>query len=93
MTEADAEDGHVRLHEVLRVLDRVVERRRIAGAVAEKHAVGIRSPADRDAGAVAGNTRTSQPYAVKRRRMFHFMPKSYAAILQRTIGAALRRRA
>ena len=27
-----------------------------------------------DAGAVAGNTRTSHPYAVNRRRMFHFMP-------------------
>ena len=60
--------------------DGVAERRRIAGAVAEEHAVRIRSPAARDAGAVAGNTRTSQPYAVKRRRMFHFMPKSYAAI-------------
>src|SRR5918995_4359036 len=33
-----------------------------------------------DAGVVAGNTRTSHPYAVKRRRMFHFIPKSYAAI-------------
>ena len=32
------------------------------------------------AGVFAGYTRTSQPCAVNRRRMFHFMPKSYAAM-------------
>ena len=42
MAEADAERRHAALDQRLRVGDRVVEHRRIAGAVAQKHAVGIR---------------------------------------------------
>ena len=62
--------------ELLHVVDGVRQRRRIAGAVAQEDAVRARRPAGPTAGAVAGNTRTSQPYAASRRRMFHLMPKS-----------------
>ena len=39
VAEADAERGHVGVHERLCVVDGIRERRRIAGAVAEEHAV------------------------------------------------------
>jgi hypothetical protein len=58
--QADAEHRHVGGHERRTLLDRVRQRRRIAGAVAEEDAVGL----DREqvgAGVLAGNTCTSQP--------------------------------
>ena len=41
MTEADAEHRHTRRDERFRVVDRIGERRRVAGTVAQEHAVGI----------------------------------------------------
>ena len=76
MPEADAEDRHAGRDQRLRVLDRICQRRRIAGAVAEKHAVGLRSPAILPPESLAGYTRTSHPCALSRRMMFHFIPKS-----------------
>ena len=76
VAEADAEHRHVRRDQRLRVVDRVGQRRRIAGAVAQEHAVGIGRQQLGRRRASPDNTRTSQPCALSRRRMFHFMPKS-----------------
>ena len=61
VAEADAEHRHVGLDQLARVVDRVPEHGGIARAVAQEHAVGDSSASRSDAGAVAGNTRTSQP--------------------------------
>ena len=58
MAEADAEDRLVGLQEIARVLDGVVDGRRIAGAVAEEDAVDVRRPALPSPASRAGNTCT-----------------------------------
>ena len=60
MAEADAEDRHAGGDQLPRVRDRVPQDGRITRAVAEEHAVGPAASSS-VAGAVAGNTRTSQP--------------------------------
>ena len=61
MAETDAEHRFVGLQQLARVLDRVVDGSRIAGAVAEEDAVDSACRARPCAGVDAGNTCTWHP--------------------------------
>ena len=76
VSEADAERRNVRLDHVANVVDGIRQRGGIARPVAEEDAVRLDRQQIAARGAAAGKTRTSHPYASRRRRMFHLMPKS-----------------
>ena len=91
MAEADAEDRLVGLRQVARVLDGVVDRRRIARAVAQENAVHVRRPARLSQASTRETRAPRSRRSTSRRRMFHLMPKSYAATRSGRFECDLRR--